>query len=277
MGALVVALHLPSAVQKGPEPLWQLLARSDAVVEAELRPSWRSKQGTLAGLELHRIKVIVGDNVGSQLSVTLQGLSPKELRTIQRLVARRVIVFLGSYDKAFNDLKLAAPPASALREATPRLLNAIQQAARANEAAFLRAKRKGAEYCKSGSDLRRGVRDLVARLGGAPEEVTQAIDGLLRIGGQAVPYIICELESAREPISARSVRVSTGQETFEAHAHYTPEEKIDLLDLVLTRLTGVSFGSIANGATPAQRERAIRGWWVYLGRSVFGGEQPTAR
>lgn len=266
--AWVVALCVLNAAGQNVEPDWELVARSDAVVAAEISPSPAREGVPSDRLDLRRVHVIAGDRVGSQLSIAIPGLGAEEVARIQGLTSSRVVVFLDAYEEASRELQLAGDPASAVREFNGELVKEIQQVARANEAALLRAKAKRAEYCRSGSALQRRVRELVARLGGRPDDVAQALEDLLGMGREAVPCVVCELEGAREAIAVRSVRVSAGRGALEGYAHYTPEEKVDLLDLVLTSATGVSFGSIVNGATPAQRERAIRGWWVYLGRSM---------
>jgi len=266
MKAWVVALCVVNAAGQNLEPDWRLVARSDAVVAAEISPSGAREELPAYRLDLRRVHVIAGDEIGSQLSIALPGLGTEDVARIQCLTSRRVVVFLGAYEEASKELQLAGDPASAVREFNGELVKEIQQVMRANESALLRAKAKCAEHCRSGSDLQRRVRELVARLGGGPDDVTQSIADLLGMGRQAVPCVVCELEGAREAIPVRSVRVSTGRGALEGYAHYTPEEKVDLLDMVLTSATGVSFGSIVNGATSTQRERAIRGWWVYLGR-----------
>ena len=281
MEAWMVALCVLSAARPTTAPGWQLVATSDAIVSAEVSPS-SPTDGLASGsgrLDLRRVHVIAGHNLGSQLSITLHGLGPEDVPRIKSLTSSRVVVFLGAYDEASKELQLAGDPASALREFSDELVKQVQQVARANESALVRAKAKSAEYCRPGSDLQRRVRELVAQLGGGSDDVAQAIEGLLGMGRQAVPCLIGELEAAREAIPVRSVRVSAGKGALEGYAHYTPEEKVDLLDLVLTSATGVSFGSIVNGATAAQRERAIRGWWVYLGRllSEDGGATKPRR
>jgi hypothetical protein len=268
MEAWMVTLCVLSAASPTTAPDWQLVARSDAIVSAEVSPS-SATDGLASGsgrLDLRRVHVIAGHNVGSQLSISLHGLGTQDAVRIKGLTSSRVVVFLGAYDEASKELQLAGDPAVALREFSGELVKQVQQVAGANESALLRAKAKSGEYCQPGSDLQRRVRELIAQLGGGSDDVAQAIEGLLGMGRQAVPCVVCQLEGAREAIPVRSVRVSTGKGEFEGYAHYTPEEKVDLLDLVLTSATGVSFGSIINGATAAQRERAIRGWWVYLGR-----------
>jgi hypothetical protein len=248
-------------------PDWQLVARSDAIVSAEVSPSSEADGPSGSGrLDLRQVHVIVGRDVASQLTVSLHGLGTQDAARVRDLKASRAVAFLGAYDEASEELQLAGDPASAFREFSDELVKQAQEVARANESAFLRAQAKRAEYCRPGSDLQRRVHELVGRLSGGSDDVAQAIEGLLSMGREAVPCVVCELEGAREAIPVRSVRVSAGKGALEGYAHYTPEEKVDLLDLVLTSATGVSFGSIVNGATSAQRERAIRGWWVYLGR-----------
>lgn len=270
MEAWMVTLCVLSAASPTAAPDWQLVARSDAIVSAEVSPN-SATDGLASGsgrLDLRRVHVIAGHNVGSQLSITLHGLSTQEVARIKGLTASRVVVFLGAYDEASKELQLAADPASALREFSGELVKQVQQVARANESALVRAQAKKTEYCRPGGDLQRRIHELIARLSGGSEDLAQAIEGLLGMGRQAVPCLVGELEGAREAIPVRSVRVSTGKGALEGYAHYTPEEKVDLVDLVLTSATGVSFGSIVNGGTAAQRDRAIRGWWVYLGRSM---------
>ena len=242
---------------------WELVARSDAVVSAQL--SMAGPIGNSVQIDLRDVNVIAGHAQGSEINITLEGLGQDEIGRIGALQSERVIVFLGAYHDRSGKLQLADDPESALRKYSAEFAKRVKEVAHANQAAFSRAQARKVEYCSSGGDLQRRVRELVDRLGGESEDVDRSVESLLALGREAVPYIVCELERAKG-IPVRSLKVRVGDRGFEEYAHYTPEEKVDILDMVLTSITGASFGSIVNGATAAQRERAIRGWWVYLGR-----------
>lgn len=262
---LVVFAQLSMAVD------WELVARSDVIVSADMslrpEPGWVPSDSLR--LDLRRVRVIAGQPAAPELTVTLRGLTEEQIVAIKHFKSKRVVVFLGVYDETSNDLQLAGRPEAALLEHSEQLEKQIQAVADGNQAALLRAQTERVKHCASGTDLQRRIRELVVGLGGNSEQVERSVESLRNLGRESVPYLICELEQAREPMSVRSVRVRNAPEAWEEYAHYAPEQKVDILDMVLMSITGgVDFGSIVNGASEAQRDRVIRGWWIYFGRVV---------
>lgn len=251
---------------------WELVARSDLIVSADML--LRSEQGSVPPdslrLDLRRVHVVAGPPVAPQLSLRLGGLTEDQIVALKQFKFQRVVAFLGVYDKTSDNLQLGGRPEVALLEHSEQLVLQIQAVADANQVALSRAQRERLKYCTSGTDLQRRIRELVVGLGSELEQqVERSVEELLGLGGGSVPYLICELEQAREPMRVRSVKVRNAPEAWEEYAHYTPEQKVDILDMALTSITGgVDFGSIVNGASEAMRDRVIRGWWIYFGRVV---------
>jgi hypothetical protein len=94
----------------------------------------------------------------------------------------------------------------------------------------------------------------------------ECFERLEEIGEVGVPYIISALNDFRElPIKNISLR-NYSKDAFEGIRHYGPHLVVDALTAILNQITGESFGFIYNGkdTTNEERERSIRGWYIYL-------------
>jgi hypothetical protein len=108
------------------------------------------------------------------------------------------------------------------------------------------------------------VRDLITRLGSVSGDDQQRVfERLEMLGAAAVPAIIAQMDD-RRPLRTRAISlVNHSPDAFEGVRHYGPEQVVDGLDAVLNQITGMSFGSIANGGSNRQRDAVVAGWRVY--------------
>lgn len=89
-------------------------------------------------------------------------------------------------------------------------------------------------------------------------------DQLIALGPDAVPAIITLMDDDRRlPRPAISL-VNEAPDAFEGLRHYGPDVLTEALAAVLNQITGEDFGFIYNGASAAERRRAVDGWRIYL-------------
>jgi hypothetical protein len=110
----------------------------------------------------------------------------------------------------------------------------------------------------------RAVHDLIAQLGtvsGAEQQ--RVFDRIEALGQQAVPAIVAQMDD-RRPLRNRAMALRNHEaDAFEGSRYYGPELVVDALSAILNQITGVSFGSIENGASNSDRDAAVAGWRVY--------------
>jgi hypothetical protein len=98
------------------------------------------------------------------------------------------------------------------------------------------------------------------------------------LGREAVPALISQL-SDRRPLPQKSMRYENPRGTFENTSWYTPQVVADALVTCLDRITGETFGFLANGASTRERDRTVRAWQIYLQRLTAGadGDCPSGK
>ncbi len=95
-------------------------------------------------------------------------------------------------------------------------------------------------------------------------KATGAYTELEKLGFQAVPAIICQMDDRRElAVQGISLKNKSPQ-AWEAMRHYSPELVVDVLEAILNQITGKSFGTIHNGGTEEERASTVNGWRIYL-------------
>lgn len=95
-------------------------------------------------------------------------------------------------------------------------------------------------------------------------KATGAYAELERLGFQAVPAIICQMDDRRE-LAVQGISLKNkSPKAWEAMRHYSPELVVDVLEAILNQITGNSFGSIHNGGTEDERANTVNGWRIYL-------------
>ena len=95
-------------------------------------------------------------------------------------------------------------------------------------------------------------------------KATGAYTELEKLGFQAVPAIICQMDDRRE-LAVQGISLENkSPQAWEAFRHYSPELVVDVLEAILNQITGKSFGSIHNGGTEEERANTVNGWRIYL-------------
>jgi hypothetical protein len=87
---------------------------------------------------------------------------------------------------------------------------------------------------------------------------------LEKMGFDAVPGIICQMDDRRELALKQISLENKNPDAWEAYSHYNPELVVDVLDAILDQITGQNFGFIEDGGTDEERANTVRGWRTYL-------------
>ncbi len=164
------------------------------------------------------------------------------------------------------DYVLADIPSVSAMKFSSELQSEIQSAMRNNEGYVSRAN----SYRPSkDSDIALRVKRDIDALQNTSEQ-KKAVCSLITSGYTVVPYLVSYLDDWSEfDASYLSVPLSPSHGVyFESVAHYAPPLMVDAISTVLSTITGISVGPIANGASDDGRRSVIRSWKAYLGRHL---------
>ncbi|MDX2167004.1 MAG: hypothetical protein SF182_08075 [Deltaproteobacteria bacterium] len=259
------------ALSASEAPQWQLLASADRVVAAGLAFREPEEEPPFElSLKFTNCAPLTGGCPETSFDVSLAVMSKQQLAYLRRLNAKHVITFVSEYGAQRSILLLSGALEEALEPYSSDRAEAIAAEAKRNVEAYDRARAARNQLCPEGNALHEKVVGLIDDLSVSEVAATAAMSQLEALGSAAVPYIVCALDSATKPYPGRVLRVpgAGGTSIGEAEAQYTPQQQVDVLDLVLIRLTGRSFGSIVNGGSTEERARVVRGWWILLGRRL---------
>ena len=99
------------------------------------------------------------------------------------------------------------------------------------------------------------------------DEQQAAFDAVISLDCAAVPALGTLLGDSR-PLPTRYLRLENRAiDRFEKFRQYGPETVTDAVAAILNHITGQHFGSIYNGATPAERDKAVAAWREFLTRT----------
>jgi hypothetical protein len=92
------------------------------------------------------------------------------------------------------------------------------------------------------------------------ETQMEAFSNLEKMGDEAVPYIIGQLDNTNKlPIHSISL-TNNWPSAFEGLRHYKPELVQEALAAILNQLTGQHFETIYSGSTAMEREKDLKSW-----------------
>ncbi len=174
------------------------------------------------------------------------------------LVDTPAILFLTRMDQGQAGLYFAGNQPAALQAATDQAMGAAR-AETSRQTQIIRSWHPDSSLAHFDE-----VRALIARLGqvSGPEQ-QRVFEQLEALGHAAVPAIIAQMDD-RRPLRTKAISlVNHASNAFEGMRHYGPDQVVDGLDAILNQMTGASFGSIMNGASPRQRDGAVAGWRIY--------------
>jgi hypothetical protein len=178
--------------------------------------------------------------------------------SVLHLAGTPAILFLTRVDDGPVGLYFAGYSPDALKPATDQNLEAAREEV-SRQAKIINSWRVDTTLPRFGE-----VRALIARLGRVSgDEQQHVFDQLERLGEEAVPAIISQMDD-RRPLQTQAISlVNHAKDAFEGMRHYGPKQVVDGLDAVLNQITGESFGSITNGGSDRQRAATVAGWRVY--------------
>ncbi len=251
-------------------PTWQTLAASDLVVAGECGgeiPVFAGRPVVIQ-LKITRPTIVSGSSFESEPRVEVVAATNTEVEYLQGLRGKEVLVFAGVYGRGSDTLRLPGSVGGSVFRFDDELAEAVRQLARENTRSYELARADKAHLCAV-TPVTRQVDKRIAELGKGAEAAEKAVQGLIDLGWPAFRAIVCSLEAANGPYVGGTLRVRTSA-GFEQYAFFKPEKIVDILDLVLSTLSGESFGSIASGGSEKERARAVKGWWTFLGRELVG-------
>jgi hypothetical protein len=112
-------------------------------------------------------------------------------------------------------------------------------------------------------DVHRQVAVLVEEMLDGETEQTAFAD-IEALGCAAVPAMLRHLDDWRN-LPGRTLAVrNQPPDASDVTQFYTPAKVVDALAVILNQHTGRSFGFIYNGATPDDREKAVKAWRDFL-------------
>jgi hypothetical protein len=254
---------------------WRLVARSNAIVRARLNIpedamlALRGRENKYASIGLTvsaklkndrllgdfiQLKAYAAPLAGAPNAATLAALKDKE-----------AIFFLAHpYDASTDAYYFAGNTRGALLSANPEPEDAVR---REVEEQLRLARTISAYLARNTPAHDEEVADLI-EVAVLPLTSASAMGKLFELGCDAVPALVRHMDD-RRLLPGRLVSLSCfGTGCFEAQTNYRPIAVVDLLAIVLDRITHESLGDIYNGGSEEQRRRTIEAWKVWLGRSL---------
>ena len=245
---------------------WVLVEKSDLIVVGTLRslafdthdPVRIATDGAYYRVEVLNPVTIVGQAPQESLFVHLSSSTRVLPRTNQ-------ILFLHHVGSApVSGFYLVDTPAISLQERSPE----AEQRVATIHSENITAMRKGLAFRPSADDLIaiEVKRDLDALAN--PFTQQEALRKLWDKKDKAVPYLVSYLDDWRDFSLGRLAVPSTNKQGFESVLHYQPQLMIDVINLLLTQITSISFRPLDSRATATERKAVIRAWNTYLGRKL---------
>jgi hypothetical protein len=247
-----------------PGPCWKLVASSDAIVQGRLVSHEGAGSAGTSTVTLDADRWLKGAGQSGRISVVNR--VGDSLPT-----GRPVIAFLQWFapgspyyltehrEVSCPSLRDASEPSATVEDEIAR-----QGRLRAAFAAIATRTRATPQY----KPVRREVEALVRA---RPETKARRFRSLIHRGWDAVPAMIVLLDDDRD-VPRGSIEVSVrAPNAFESVAHYEPRTVFEVLDLVLSEITDVSFGMPFG--EEVVHDRVVGGWRAFLG---YGCPRTTA-
>jgi len=265
-GVLVASAFTSGAEPGQRDDLWRMVAQSHTIVAGVLTvPRDQINEAAAAG-EARYVNVVSttarvlkrpaqADTVSVQYWTGPNTNAPPT-STLVSLDGQEAILFLTQFDEAGPGYFFLRTQ-KALQASSSEAWAAIEAEVRAQDAILKNYQppaMKDTEY--------RRVRKLVDSLT-HPERAEEALSELQSLGKGSVPAMI-HLMDDRRSLTVKQITVSMPAGHWEGMAHYTPQCVVDVMSILLSRITGESFGTLQNGGSERERAAAVDGWRVYL-------------
>jgi hypothetical protein len=98
------------------------------------------------------------------------------------------------------------------------------------------------------------------------ESAAPAVEALLGDAKVCFPVLLARMDDFRS-MGVRHLSFRTGPDAAEALLHYGPKKVVDCLTILLSRMSGQSFGSLHNGGSDEKRRAVIRAWRDWYDRA----------
>ncbi len=267
--SVVVWVTLASAAEPNSAPdsdLWRLVAKSHTIVSGQLRvPLDQIKEAIAAGegryvdISVSEPHAIKGPAPAGKVVVRYwtepQAYAPSTA-LLEELAGKDTILFLFQFDEAGPDNYFTRAP-NALHAFSAEGLAAVAAEVKAQEAILKAYQRTGTED----ADVRR-VKKLVNSLTKS-RKAEGALAELQSLGKESVPAMIHLMDDRRE-LAIKQITVPNPPGHWEGFAHYAPQEVVDVMTILLGRITGESFSTIYNGGSERERAAAVDAWRICL-------------
>lgn len=267
--SFVVWATLSFAAEPGATPapdLWRLVAKSHTIISGQLGvPLDQINEATAAGegryveISVGEPHIIKGPTPEGEVVVRYWTEPPAyapSTALLEELHGKEAILFLIQFDEAGPDNYFTRAP-NALHAFSAEGLAAVVVKVKAQEA-ILRAYQPAVT---EDADFRR-VKKLVDSLT-KPRKAEAALAELQSLGKESVPAMIHLMDDRRE-LAIKQITVPTPPGHWEGFAHYAPQNVVDVMTILVGRITGESFSTIYNGGSERERAAAVDAWRIYL-------------
>ncbi|MBL7649033.1 MAG: hypothetical protein JNK74_22885 [Candidatus Hydrogenedentes bacterium] len=248
------------------DDLWRLVAQAHTIVGgrlivpvAEIQAAAAAGEGRYVNITVGTTRVLKRPTQSASVSIqwwTEPNSNGPTVGTIENLDGQEAILFLTQFDEAGPGHFFLRTP-KALQASSPEAWAAIEAEVSAQEAIL---KNYQPPAIKD-TEFRR-VRKLVDSLT-HPERAEEALSELQSLGKESVPAMI-HLMDDRRSLTVKQITVSMPAGHWEGIAHYAPQCVVDVMSILLSRITGESFGTLQNGGSERERAAAVDAWRVYL-------------
>lgn len=186
---------------------------------------------------------------------------------LDKLNGKDGILFLFRVDEEGSSSFFINDP-NALQPSSPEALLAIESEVAAQDAILKNYRRPDIR-----DNAYRRVRNLVNNMT-HPERAEDALSELQSLGKEYVPAMI-HLMDDRRPLTIKQIAVSNPPGHWEGIAHYAPECVVDVMSVMLSRITGETFGQIHDGGSEREEAAEVDAWRIYLHHLNADSEKAT--
>ncbi len=254
--------------------LWRLVAKSHAIVTGRLtvpvdqiQEAIASGKGRHVNITVTETRAVKGTPPTSPVVVvywTERSTYEPSSVLLDKLNGKEAILFLTQSDEAGPNSFFTRAP-DALQAFSPEGLTAVEAEVKSQEAIL-----KGYQLPGIKDAEFRRVRKLVDSIT-HPERAEEALSELQSLGKASVPAMI-HLMDDRRALTIKEIAVQNPPGHWEGIAHYKPQCVVDLMSILLGRVTGESFSDIYNGGSERERAAAVDAWRIYLHYSTIESE-----
>jgi hypothetical protein len=253
---------------------WRLVAQSDLIVRARIIVPDNTVKALSAGrtdnlaFGLAVAEAFNADRPGAVIQLKVATAPADNGPGATHVVAyqdKEAILFLSHpYSAGSDAYYFAGHTTRALAAATPEVVDALRREVRAQaELAHRATDRLSREILADDEAVAKLIG--MARL---PATMKVGVDGLMALSSDAIPALIRRMDDRRSVTVLSSLISPDAAEPGGVPPRTVVLATVDLIAIVLERLTRQSFGDLHRGGTEEERRRVVTAWKVWLGRSA---------